>query len=768
MPEVHPASRRLAEFVLRRRWPVLVGLALVTALFAFQIPRIALRISPEGMVVLGHPDTLYYAHYVEEFGTDEIVLIELFAQDVFSSKVLATVFRLTEQIQGYESVKRVLSLASVNDIRGSPEGVEIAPFLTGLPETADELEAVRAQVHANPLLSGNLVSRDDRCTLVLVELDLRKEDFPEKRKELVRRILELVDRERTEEVEFYVAGFPVVSTVLTTMLIEDQRVFVPTIALLIVLTLCISFRSFWGVLLPMLTIAVSLIWVLGFLVLAGKTVEIITNVLPPLILVIAIADSVHILAHYQEELEGNGNPQEVLLDATAYILTPCFLTSLTTAIGFGSLMVSRVEGIRNLGLLASFGALAAFVISITLVPILLSLLPARSVRRQVRRRRSVLDRVLACLAGFNESNQTRVLLATFFFVVVAVTGLFRLKVETTLIEYLKDGNPLVRAVRHIESHLTGTSTLDVVFTFDGPEAVKEPGNLAKVEELARHLLARPVVTDCFSLADILKRMNQVFHGGDPFYYRLPESREEIAQYLLLYSMSGEEEDLARYVDDDYQTAVLTSRLKTVSSAQMDRFIREVKEHIRREFPELDIEVTGISVLVTDSIDAIVRGQTQSLGLAVGIISLIMVALLGSFRLGLLSMVPTVIPILGTLGLMGWVGIPINTATAVISCVAIGIAVDDTIHYMSRFRKEFLKEPNEAVAAFRSLTSTGRAMYLTSFILTAGFLVLVFSHFKPIIYFGFLMAVTMVSALAGDMILLPVLLMVLKPIRRGKA
>jgi len=551
------------------------------------------------------------------------------------------------------------------------------------------------------------------------------------------------------------------------MLVEDLWVFVPTIALLIVLTLYASFRSVWCVLVPMMTVFFSLVWVLGFLVLCGRTVEIVTNVLPPLILVIAMADSVHILAHYREELGRNENREEAVRDATAYIFTPCLLTSLTTAIGFGSLMVSRVEGIWSLGLLASFGALAAFVISITLVPVLLSLLPTRTFLRPRRGNGSVLDRALAALARFNQSHKAHILVGTFVLIVLSVIGVFQLKVETTLIEYLKDKNPLVEAVRHIESHLTGTSTLDVVFSFHDPGQVNEPENLARVEALQAYLQGEPIVTDSFSLVDILKRMNQVFHGGDPAFYRLPESREEIAQYLLLYSMSGEEEDLSRYVDDDHQTAVLASRLKTVSSAKMDRFLEEVKEHIRTEFTDLGARVTGISVLVTDSIDAIVRGQIQSLALALVLISLIMVALLWSVRLGLLSMVPTVIPILMTLGLMGWLGIPINTATAVISCVAIGIAVDDTIHYMTRFRKEYRNLPDEAVASFRALTSTGRALYLTSFVLTVGFSVLVFSHFRPIIYFGLLMAVTMVSALAGDLVLLPVLLMVLKPIGKGQ-
>ncbi len=767
MLEVHPASRWFARKILRHRWLILVVLIGMTLFFASQIPRIVFQISPEGMVVAGHPDTLYYVEYVEEFGTDEIVLIALFADDVFTREALDSIVRLTERIRRDPNVGRVLSLSSVNDVHESAGGIEIEPFFSEVPSTASGLEGLRERVHANPLVLGNLVSPDDRCTLILVELYLWGDEFPEQRKRVVRKILEWVGEEEEEGIELYVAGFPVVSTTLVTMLVQDQWVFVPMIALLIVATLFVSFRSRWCILLPMLTVLASLIWVLGFLVLCGRTVEIITNVLPPLILVIAMADSVHILAHYREELQRNPNREEAIREATAYIISPCLLTSVTTAIGFGSLMVSRVEGIRSLGLLASFGALAAFVISITLVPVLLSVVPTGAFLREDRKGSAVLDRGLAALARFNQSHKAHVLVATSVLVVLSLIGVFRLRVETTLIEYLKENNPLVRAVRHIEEHLTGTSTLDVVFSFGHHGQAKEPENLARVEALQTYLEAMPVVTDSFSLVDVLKRMNQVFRGGGPEHHRLPESREEIAQYLLLYSMSGEPENLARYVDDDYERAVLVSRLKTVSSAKMDRFIEKVREHVRTGFPELEVRVTGISVLVTESIDAIVRGQTQSLALALVLISMIMTALLWSVPLGLLSMIPTAIPILMTLGLMGWLGIPINTATAVISCVAIGIAVDDTIHYMVRFRKEYRNEPDETVAAHRSLTSTGRALFLTSFVLTIGFSVLVLSHFRPIIYFGLLMAVTMVSALLGDLVLLPVLLMVTKPIRKGE-
>jgi predicted RND superfamily exporter protein len=365
--------------------------------------------------------------------------------------------------------------------------------------------------------------------------------------------MDLASEEQREGIEIYAAGFPVLVTVLPELLIADQRTFVPMIMLLIILTLYAAFRSFWGILLPLLTVIISVIWVLGFLVLCGKAVEIVTSVLPPLILVIAIADAVHVLAHYQEELERNRNRQEAVRDATAYILVPCFLTSVTTSIGFGSLMVSQIRGIRDLGLLASFGVMGAFVVSITLLPVLLSVLPVESFQRPARRRLPIVDRGLAGLARFNESHKVLVLVSTLALIGFSVAGIFRLKVETTLLKYLKDDNPLVRAVMHIEEYLTGTSTLDLVFTFDGPDEAKSPENLAKVLALEGFLKEKPQVTHVFSLVDILRRMQQGFQGGDPAFYRIPDTQEENAQYLLLYSMSGDEGAGTRRISIDTWT-----------------------------------------------------------------------------------------------------------------------------------------------------------------------------------------------------------------------
>ncbi len=762
----HPAAQWAAAVILRYRWITLLLLAAATVGFALQLPRIDFQVSPEGMRVVGHPDTDYYVEYIEKFGSDEIVVVELWSRDVYSFEVLKTLCRVTETIEQYENVYRVVSLCNANDIRGSSAGIEIAPFLEAFPEDPADLERIRKEVHANPLYHGNLVSRDDRSTLLVVELDRSGEDFPEKRRDLVLKILSLAKETQTEGIELYVAGFPVIGTVLPTLMVADQRVFIPVILLLITITLFVVFRSFWGVLLPLVTVIVSVVWTMGFLVLAGKSVEIVTNVLPPLVLVIAVADVVHILAHYQEELQRKSDKARALEDATAYVLVPCLLTSVTTGIGFASLMVSSVRGVRDLGLLAAFGVMAAFVVSITLVPVVLSFLSSRPFERLREKKDGALERFLGRLARFNEANKPLVILVTIVLVGMAVAGLFRLKVETTLIKYLKDSSPLAIAVRHIEDHLTGTTTLDVVFDFKEPDRAKDPANLAKIMQMETYLKGLPLVTNCQSLVDLLKRMNQVFHDGDPAFDRLPDTQAEIAQYLLLYSMSGDEEDLSRIVDHDYRTAVLSARMKTVSSAEMERFIKQVKAYIDTQFPGSSVRATGISVLVTNSINAIVKGQVQSLGLALAVICVIMSLLFRSLRLGLLSMVPNVIPILMTLGLMGWVGIDINTATAVISCVAIGIAVDDTIHYLTRFRKEYGADPDEVTATSQSLTSTGRALFFTSFVLTFGFMVLVFSNFRPLIYFGVLTGVTMVSALIGDLILLPVLLMVLKPMRRS--
>jgi len=765
---------RISALIFRYRYPILAALVLITLFFALQLRNIRYEISPEGMRIGNDPDTIYYGYHLERFGSDEIIVIAVEAEDIFRREILDKIEDLSREIASYPKVKKVLSLSTAEDMRADEFGLEVSRIAEGLPAGEAGIEELKRRIYENPLFVDNLVSRDGTMATIIVDME-RKDvaaihEHTLERKVLVKKIQELIDRERGDGYELFMAGYPVVTTVMPELLVSDNMRFMPIVLGLVLLILFISFRSFRGIVLPAVTVAASVVWTMGLLVAVGRKVEIITNVIPPMVMVIGLAAAIHILTHYNEELSREGDGRRALSKTLSYVMVPCFLTSLTTAIGFGSLMSNEIEAIRDFGGFAAFGVIAAFLVAVTFIPIVLYHLrppisPSKAPRMRERLEGGPVGRVLKGIGDFDLKNKALIITGSTLLIALAGIGISRLRVETSIMKYLKGDNPLTVSVNHIEGHITGTSTLDLVFEGEGEGAVLEPRVLADIERAQTFLASLPEVTKTISIVDFLKKMNQAMNEGDPAAYRIPGSREAAAQYLLLFSMSGDEEELDRFLVYDRSAASLSARVLTVSSARMDDLIATIQEYIEEGFSSgIRVRLTGIALLLTKTIDAIVRGQIMSLGIALAIITVMMALLFRSLKVGLISMIPNVLPILATLGLMGWVGIPINTATAVISCVAIGIAVDDTIHYLVRFRKELGTDGDYVGATYRSLTGVGRAMVYTSLVNTGGFLALFFSNFNPIIYFGLLMGFTMMSALVGDLIVLPVCPLLFKPFK----
>ncbi len=765
---------RITDLIFRYRYPILAALVLVTLFFAFQLRNIRYEISPEGMRISDDPDTIYYGHHLERFGSDEIIVVAIEAEDVFRREVLEKIEALSREIEAYPKVLKVLSISTAVDMRADEFGMEVIRVAEGLPVGEAGMAELKKRILGNPLFVDNLVSRDGAMATIIVTMERENvaavHEHTLERSVLVKRIQALVERERGEGYELYMAGYPVLTTVMPELLVSDNMRFMPIVLCLVILILFASFRTFRGVALPALTVVASVIWTMGLLVAVGRRVEIITNVIPPMVMVIGLAAAIHILTHYNEELSRDADRRAALSKTLSYVMVPCFLTSITTAIGFGSLMSNQIEAIRDFGGFAAFGVIAAFLVAVTLIPIVLYHLsppksPPKGPRMRERLEAGPLGRVLKGLGDFDLNNKAIIIAGSALLIALAAVGISRLRVETSIMKYLKADNPLVVSVNHIEGHITGTATLDLVFEADGEGAILEPRVLAEIERAQAFLESLPEVTKTVSIVDFLKKMNQAMSEGDPAAYRIPDSREAAAQYLLLFSMSGDEENLERFLAYDSSAASLSARVLTVSSAQMDDLITRIQDYIdARPGKGGRVRLTGIALLLTKTIDAIVRGQITSLGIALAIITVMMALLFRSLKVGFISMIPNVLPIITTLGLMGWVGIPINTATAVISCVAIGIAVDDTIHYLVRFRKELEADGDYAGATYRSLTGVGRAMVYTSIVNTGGFLALFFSNFNPIIYFGLLMGFTMMSALVGDLIVLPVCLLLFRPFK----
>ena len=367
----------------------------------------------------------------------------------------------------------------------------------------------------------------------------------------------------------------------------------------------------------------------------------------------------------------------------------------------------------------------------------------------------LLDNLLQFLVAFSVKHRLLIIIISVLLVLTSIVGIFRLKIETNLLEFFKKKSDVYQSTKFVENNLSGVTFADISLESEVIDTFKDPTILRQIESLHDHLKTYDQVDKVTSINDYLKEMHKSFHNEDSAYYRLPESRELVAQYLLLF----DSDDLEDFIDSDYRWARVSVRITEHSSQKLKELIDNIKSYVIKNLgKDLRVRMTGTAVLKSNLIDRILKSQIQSLGMAMIIIFTLIFFIFRSIKMGMISIVPNLLPIVINFGIMGWAGIPLNTATSMISAIAIGIVVDDTIHFLA-----FYDQNGDHIHSIsQTILAKGRAIITTSVVLFVGFGILVFSNFVPTIYFGILVASIMVIAIIGDLILLPALLTYLKP------
>jgi predicted RND superfamily exporter protein len=746
--------RFFAELVTRR--PLLTLLA-VAALTVFALARIVdprsgdlqLEIDPsvESLLPAGDESRADYEYVRRLFGSDDTILVALTADDVFADAPLARVEALTERLERLPGVHHVVSLANALDLRGHDGEIEVAPFMDGLPQGAAGREALRRAVLGNPLYAGSLASRDGRATLLFVHL----EDRPEREllaSGLVADIQRVVEEERGEA-EVLVTGGLYAKAETSRLMLEDMSRTLPLAALAVTFVALLSFRSLRGVLLPAATVVLAVIWTLGAISALGIALNLVTVILPTLLLVVGFAYGVHMVSEYYDVLgreTGEDAGGDVAPTALREVALPIVLTGVTTAAGFVSLALSPIHAIREFGLLATLGVAFCVLSTLTFAPALLAVLPERRWAHPASGE-GLVDRAAEWLGGFDLRYRGLILLGGGGIAVVAALSIPLIHVST---EFVERGGALYRAAELLNRHLDGASGLTVVVEGDEPGAFQEPENLRVLEQLQAWLVEQPEVGGATGLTDYVKLLNRGFHDGDPEQLVIPPSRRFASQLLFF----GSSDDLERFVDSRYRTTALHVRSRAKGSADMSKLVSRIEARLAGLPEPLSGRVTGNLVLVTRTLDDLARGQALSLGLAFTLILAVLALLFLSLRAGLLALVPNAIPVLLYFGILGLGGITLNTTTGLVACMVLGIAVDDTIHYLARFSVSARRLADERPAVIDALRAVGRPVTYTSAALCLGFLALTTSRFENQVQFGVLAAVTLAFAWLLDVTFTP--------------
>ena len=753
---------RIANIILRYRILFLVLIGLLTGLFGYYAIESKTDNSIEVWLKRNDPKLDYYYDFIDKFGDDEFLIIAMDGDDLFTGKKIKLINDIATRLESVKGVRSVISLASVyKDKLSAPYFKEVLKR----NKARSVLDVFEEKILDDPMYVNNVISSDGETTAIIATV---AKGSPEARKELVKETREILSAVETENSmkKFFLAGPSIVNTELDRMSQNDMKTFTPVMFAVALVILVVLFKNISGVLIPAITIGINIMWTVGLFVIFGNKMNMVSGMLIPLVFIISLATTVHILNRFYLEVRLSGDKRESILKTLRHICVPCFLTCVTTSIGFLSLVVSDVTPVKTTGIFMAAGIMMSFFVCITLVPGMLSLFPERMSRpfMNIKKDRSSSNKEFQGIYGFIgkfvRNNTIYVFFISLVFVGVAIYGVTKIDAESSIFESFPESSEITRSTEHIEQELMGLIPMDIVVDTGNTESVFQPDVLMKMEKLQDYLKGIPEVTKSVSVVDYVKYLNKLLNKDNPDSPVV--TKDKAIDYVKLASLHGDSIVAGLYTED-YNEGRVSVRMKNVGSSRYKLIVNDIERFIKKNFPlSVSCAITGIVPLLMDMQGYLIESQIKTFTLAFILIFICIALLLKSARIGMMSMIPNLVPIAITLGVMGYVGINLDVATIMIASVAIGISVDDTIHFLYRFKEEFKKDGDHYLAIQRTLSGVGRALIFTTVVATCGFLVFCLSSFKAIQYFGLLTGITMVSALVADLFILPSCILLFKP------
>lgn len=758
-----------ARWLVRHPIAVLAANLVVTLALGFFALGIRVESSLSSVLPSGDPQIEYYAKVRETFGSDDVAVVGVRSENIFAASTVAKIARVTEAIAKLKGVQNVASITNAPD--PAEDVINQPRLLPHIPPSASEVETLKKKLIAIPLYGKNLVGDDFKGAAINVFLknltDVEYYDLG-----LDRKILQIIDAEEGPE-NFYFTGAAHLTQSAMELMQRDLAVFTPIALVLVLFAFGLSFRSVRGVVLPAVSVLMALSWTLGVMVLLHKPITLGTFVLPPLLLVIGSSYAIHVMARYYEQLDAGLPHEELVPRAFDRVWLPLAISAFTTVVGFGSLMVNRITAIWDLGLFAVVGIVFLTVTSLTFIPAALHLLPVQRRSRRSGEVSPVVSEALTRLGKRDYVFRMPILWVSGALAVAAVVGSLFIQVDSNFLYYFKPSSRIRLDNQVINEKIVGSNPFYLVIEGDEAGAMKRWEVLKLVKELENFLLTLPGITSSLSFVDYLELFEVGLYpeggSGDlafddqgnplpaeekpkPFW----EEPKNLAPVLQLVSTNPKA--FRGVVTSDYRSGTILVRTNLTGSQSIEQTLARIREYVGKQFPpKLKVTPTGNLVLLTGTASDIVAGQIESLSVALAVIFVVMSLMFLSLKVGLLAILPNALPILIFFGVMGGSGIFLNLGTSLIAAIALGIAVDSTIHYMARLNSELKGAVDQVSALVSTLRIVGAPIIYATVALFFGFLTFAFSSFVPIQQFGVLSGVTMATALITNLVLLPAVL-----------
>jgi hypothetical protein len=718
---------------------------LITIFFGYQITNLKINADIITSLPDDDPAAKLFKDIGTEFGGNDMGMIVLETNDIFDAEVIERIRTLTDSVKFTQGVSSVTSLTNILDIKSSEWGIEIGKLVDeyDLPTTREELDSLKAYVFSKEMYKGAIVSDDGTATAILFTL-LPDADNQAVAKDIKSKVEKLDIPEK-----LYFGGLPMMMNDINDLILSDIVWLVPIIFIVLFVILLLSFKSFRDALLPLLTAGLSVIWTLGIMSLMGYELTIITNIIPVVLLAVGSAYTIHVLNSVSHTL--NHDKKQAVIKAMVYVTTPVILTALTTAIGFISFVFgSYLLMIKDFGIFTAAGTLIALLLSLTFVPAFIFVFSQNNNKNEVdneEKKTFLTHKILLPLSRGLFRHPKYTLGAWVILLLVFIIGIFQIETSVNMADYFKKDNPTRVAEEMMQEKFGGSLPIFVVFKGD----IQSPEVLQMMIKTEKFLKDDPNVSVAQSVADLIEQMNDAMGKGR----RIPNDKAKIEQ--LWFLLEGQEV-MPQLVNDDLTKGVIQSKFASVDSKDIEAFTEKMNHFMEENSNgNCQIELTGMPSVYVKLNSSLINSQYNSLLIAVIMVVLIVGAILQSFLKGIYAAIPVIATIVVLFGFMGVTGIPLDIATVLVASIALGIGIDYAIHVITGFN-HYLTENGDAEKSIEKvILSSGKAIVINVFSVSAGFLVLLFSQIVPLQNFGLLVAISMFGSGFGALTLLPVIL-----------
>jgi predicted RND superfamily exporter protein len=732
------------EKIIRARWLVIILVIMLTTFFGFQIQYLTINSDILSSLPDDDPNALLLKQIGEQFGGNNMGIVILETEDIFQTDVLRDIRTVTDTLETIEGITSVTSLTNMISIKGGDFGIEIGKLVDEyeLPESKAQLNALRSQVLSDDLYRGSIVSEDGTATLVIFTLSTTAD---------VRKVAGLV-KHKTSQLnlpeQIYYIGSPMLVTYISELMTSDLIRLIPIAFVLIALILAVSFRTWRGVFLPLVTAMIAIVWAMGIMGLMGFQMSMISNNIPIILLAVGSAYTIHVLNRVNQVI--NSNQRRAVILATSYVIVPVILAAITTMIGFVSFIFGAyLDMIRDFGIFTALGTLFACLLSIFFIPSLLAMMRYHDGNKYLdRKRKSFLSHtLLSPLKDLLFRHPKYVLTTWTVILLLSIVGIFFIHRSVDIQDYFPKGDPTRDAEKLMIEKFGGTKPVFVLFEGN----MQDPAVLQVMRQCADYMEESPDITSTQSVADLIAAINELI-SGEP---GIPSEQYQIEQ--LWFLLDGNEM-LNRFVNQELDEGVIMSRFKSPDNESKKEFAAYMERFIRENSTEnCTIRITGMPFVDITMDRSLINSQLGSLTIAIIFVIIVVGLILRSFYSGLYATFPIVAAIVALFGVMGFAGIPLNIGTVLVASVALGIGIDYSIHVISHFNHLYKTTGNAPKAIEETILISGKAIMINVFSVAGGFLVLVFSQMLPLQYFGLLIALSMVGSSQAALTLLPVVL-----------